>query len=263
MLSGMHCGNVGSVGLWPAMEPLPNPGSLADQTLEYARTEWLINCFNTTFLDYQTILVRGSGEPEYLPATASQPAKIQFAHGFFSSALHEISHWCIAGAARRLLPDLGYWYAPDGRNAEQQRQFEQVEIRPQAVEWLLHMACNLPFQVSRDNLSGEPECSDPSAPSLDPAERSTRGTDFASQVHRHALAMLVGEATIPRDAQRLIGVLCQHIRAGKPLSVGELNPSACQTTHSSQPFTTDPNSLRQTHTAHTAHIDRQQTGLIL
>lgn len=54
----------------------------------------------------------------------------------FNSALHEISHWTIAGAKRRLLPDLGYWYAPDGRTKEQQDLFEQVEIKPQAIEWL-------------------------------------------------------------------------------------------------------------------------------
>ncbi len=35
-----------------------------------------------------------------------------------------------------LLPDLGYWYAPDGRIEEQQALFEQVEIKPQAIEWL-------------------------------------------------------------------------------------------------------------------------------
>lgn len=55
----------------------------------------------------------------------------------FNSALHEISHWTIAGKERRLLADLGYWYAPDGRTREQQALFEQVEVKPQAIEWLL------------------------------------------------------------------------------------------------------------------------------
>ncbi|MDI8993212.1 elongation factor P hydroxylase, partial [Salmonella enterica subsp. enterica serovar Anatum] len=40
----------------------------------------------------------------YLPADAQVPYhRIVFAHGFYASALHEISHWCIAGKARREL----------------------------------------------------------------------------------------------------------------------------------------------------------------
>ncbi len=74
---------------------------------------------------------------------------------FFNSALHEISHWSIAGDKRRLLPDLGYWYAPDGRTAEQQALFEQVEIKPQAIEWLFATAFGRKFRVSLDNLTGE------------------------------------------------------------------------------------------------------------
>ncbi len=50
----------------------------------------------------------------------------------FASALHEISHWCIAGKARRELVDFGYWYCPDGRDAMTQSQFEDVEVKPQA-----------------------------------------------------------------------------------------------------------------------------------
>ena len=52
---------------------------------------------------------------------------------------------------RRLFNDFGYWYAPDGRNEEQQQQFEQ-EILPQAIECLLTLVCNKPFSVSKDNL---------------------------------------------------------------------------------------------------------------
>ncbi len=59
----------------------------------------------------------------------------------------------VAGEARRLLPDWGYWYAPDGRDAAQQQVFEQMEVKPQALEWLLHAACGLRFRVSLDNLS--------------------------------------------------------------------------------------------------------------
>lgn len=69
--------------------------------------------------------------------------------------MHEISHWTIAGAKRRLLPDLGYWYAPDGRTKEQQDLFEQVEVKPQAIEWLFAQSFGRKFRVSLDNLTGD------------------------------------------------------------------------------------------------------------
>jgi len=38
---------------------------------------------------------------------------------------------CVAGfGAAPALPDFGYWYARRWRDAEQQRTFEQVEVRP-------------------------------------------------------------------------------------------------------------------------------------
>lgn len=118
----------------------------------------IIQIFNSCFQnDYQTILVRGGDEPLYVPAHENQPYhQVIFARGFFSSALHEIAHWLIAGAQRRLLEDYGYWYIPDGRNEEQQKAFEQVEIKPQALEWILSDCCNYPFQLSVDNLNGPP-----------------------------------------------------------------------------------------------------------
>lgn len=120
----------------------------------------LITLFDDTFSDnWNTRLIRGDDEPVYLPADSSVAYhRVVFAHGFFSSALHEISHWCIAGEARRLQEDYGYWYCPDGRNAEQQAQFEQVEVKPQAIEWAFTLASGRRFQVSTDNLNGaEPD----------------------------------------------------------------------------------------------------------
>jgi elongation factor P hydroxylase len=118
----------------------------------------LITIFNECFQkDYQTILVRGGDEPLYVPANSDNPYhQVIFARGFFSSALHEIAHWLIAGSKRRLLEDYGYWYIPDGRNEEQQKDFEKVEIKPQALEWILSDACQFPFQISVDNLNGPP-----------------------------------------------------------------------------------------------------------
>lgn len=116
----------------------------------------LIKIFNDCFAtQYNTRLVKGGDEPLYLPADENRPYHaIFFAHGFFSSALHECSHWLIAGAERRKQIDFGYWYAPDGRTAEQQALFQLVEVKPQALECILSEASGHPFRVSIDNLDG-------------------------------------------------------------------------------------------------------------
>ena len=119
----------------------------------------LIALFNALFMPtMRTELVLGGNEPLYKPANSEcSMHRIIFARGYFSSALHEISHWCIAGYERRQLEDYGYWYIPDGRNASQQHAFEQVEAKPQAVECLLAEACGRAFHVSVDNLDGDVE----------------------------------------------------------------------------------------------------------
>lgn len=118
----------------------------------------LIKIFNACFeLSHQTKLVRGDGEPWYLPKDVNRSHHIVvFAHGFFSSALHECAHWLIAGKRRRLQEDYGYWYVPDGRNQAEQALFEQVEVKPQALEWILSRAAKYRFQFSLDNLDGAP-----------------------------------------------------------------------------------------------------------
>lgn len=100
--------------------------------------------------------MKGDNEPIYLPANEKQPYNLLFfAHGFFSSALHECAHWFIAGEERRKLVDFGYWYEPDGRSAKQQQLFQHVEVKPQALEWMFSVAANYPFHLSIDNLNGE------------------------------------------------------------------------------------------------------------
>lgn len=118
------------------------------------RLEDVVALFDGLFYpSYQTRLVRGGDEPLYLPADADcDHHRVIFARGFFASVLHEVSHWCIAGARRRKLEDYGYWYLPDGRDAAQQQAFEAVEVAPQALELLFSRACGLPFNVSVDNL---------------------------------------------------------------------------------------------------------------
>lgn len=117
----------------------------------------LITLFNDLFREpFRTILVKGGEEPEYVPADhLGGCAQIIFAHDYYASALHEISHWCIAGLQRRTLTDYGYWYCPDGRDRSQQQAFEAVEVKPQALEWIFSMAAGSQFHISLDNLSGD------------------------------------------------------------------------------------------------------------
>ncbi|MDH4573481.1 elongation factor P hydroxylase [Salinicola acroporae] len=158
--------------------------------------EDLIALFDGIFTDsYRTRLVRGENEPIYLPADAChEHHRIVFAHGFFASALHEISHWCIAGAARRQLEDYGYWYEPDGRDAERQADFERVETAPQALESLLSAACGKPFEVSIDNLDGVE------------VDRWAFSAKVAARVARYR------REGIPRRAQALIDALAIFYR---------------------------------------------------
>lgn len=152
----------------------------------------LIEIFDRCFADdFQTRLIKGDDEPVYLPADETSPwNRVVFAHGFFASGLHEISHWCIAGAERRKLVDFGYWYCPDGRDEATQNQFEAAEIKPQALEWLFSVAAGFPFNVSCDNLDGDCE-----------PDR------IAFQRKVHAQVMTYLEQGIPARPARLIAEL--------------------------------------------------------
>ena len=161
---------------------------------EYALTDWFIDLFNGLFAPYAVQLVRGQNEPEYLPATADKPAQVIFAHGFFSSSLHEVSHWCIAGKRRRQLVDYGYWYAPDGRSEQQQHAFESLEIKPQAIECLFSLSCHQPFRVSQDNLF---------------ANFDTSQSTFAQDVYQQVKHYLKAPDSLPKDAKRLLRLLLQ------------------------------------------------------
>ena len=116
----------------------------------------LIELFNSCFMrSHQTQLAYGNDEPLYQPADAKHPYHtIYFANGFFSSALLEIAHWLLAGKARRGLLDYGYWYVSGTRSQAEQVLFQQVEVKPQAMEWILSKAAGFRFQFSFDNLEG-------------------------------------------------------------------------------------------------------------
>lgn len=121
-----------------------------------AESRVLEQLFEATFYaDWNTLLIGGGDEPIYLPAEGDcGHHRLIYREDYFSSALHETAHWCVAGAARRKLVDFGYWYQPDGRTGEQQQAFEQVEIKPQTLEWFFTTATGRTFRPSADNLNG-------------------------------------------------------------------------------------------------------------
>ncbi|WP_286233097.1 elongation factor P hydroxylase [Thalassotalea sediminis] len=163
----------------------------------------LIAIFEHTFFErYNTRLVKGGNEPIYLPADDSlNYHRIIFAHGYFTSALHEVAHWCIAGRQRRLLEDFGYWYHPDGRTKCEQKQFESVEVKPQAIEWAFCIAAGIRFNVSTDNLNGE--------------EPDT--VAFRLAVYQQVKAYL--SVGFPKRAQQFIQALAQFYHHPLPLSL--------------------------------------------
>ncbi len=114
----------------------------------------LIKLFNRTFYQsHNTQLVGGGQEPEYIPADQKvDHHRVIFTHDYSASALHEIAHWCIAGEVRRQQHDYGYWYIPDGRSVSEQANFEKVEAKSQALEWIFTQAIGCQFRVSIDNL---------------------------------------------------------------------------------------------------------------
>ena len=161
------------------------------------------DCF---YAEYNTRLLKGGDEPIYLPADDQRDFHaIYFAHGFYSSALHEIAHWLIAGPERRLLEDFGYWYEPDGRTAAQQAEFEQVEVKPQATEWSLAQAAGFRFRVSSDNLNGEP----------------TDNTAFKQAVYKQVGNYIAGG--LPPRTERLRNALCNFYQTPAALDYGSFN----------------------------------------
>ena len=129
-----------------------------NELMERRLAETLVAVFDDLFeMPLGTVLRGGAAEPFYEPGS---PSTVWFRCNYPRSALHEISHWCLAGALRRRLPDYGYWYAPEGRNQAQQAAFFAVEVRPQAIESLFCEALDMPFDVSIDNLDAPPASED-------------------------------------------------------------------------------------------------------
>jgi elongation factor P hydroxylase len=169
----------------------------------------LIELFNKDFKGrLATELVRGGCEPVYIPRSEDYPYdRVIFAHGYFSSALHEISHWSIAGAERRKLLDFGYWYNLDGRTEQQQKEFELVEIKPQALEWIFCQAANFQFNVSLDNLSG------------DISAAAEAAETFKDKIWQQTQTYI--KNGLPQRANIFVESLAANYRGNEPLSSNE------------------------------------------
>ena len=163
----------------------------------------LINLFQQIFYnEYNTCLVKGGDEPLYSPADENSTYhQIIFAHGYYASALHEISHWCQAGKERRLLEDFGYWYNPDGRDEQQQTEFELVEVIPQAIEWGFNVAAQKKFHTSADNLNGH----------------QSDSALFKAKVYQQVLGFI--DKGFPPRAELFIQALANFYQTSYPLTI--------------------------------------------
>jgi elongation factor P hydroxylase len=165
----------------------------------------LVQLFNQLFQCSENTVLQGGGvEPIYLPADNNCAIhKVIFTRDYSSSALHEVAHWSLAGLERRQLADYGYWYSPDGRSVEQQRSFEQVEIKPQALEWVLSQAAGLHFRISADNLNAKQGPSDEFKHSVWQQAQSfcVQGMPVQATLFADALAILSNSGNY-RDPQR-------------------------------------------------------------
>ena len=103
--------------------------------------------------EYRTRLCGGAAEPFYTGFGDDDSATLHYREDFPASALHETAHWCIAGTARRQLPDFGYAYTPPPRTPSEQSAFFRLERRVQALESIFADAAVIPFRISVDNLA--------------------------------------------------------------------------------------------------------------
>ena len=138
---------------------------------------------------YQTLLKGGRNEPVFIPDRDTSDI-IHYKADYVSSALHEVAHWCIAGANRRRLVDYGYWYK-EFRDADQQLAFEQHEAKPQALEWIFSEGAGIQFRLSVDNFQRiKSEC-----PDFKIAVRS-EAISLTSSLNKRALSFLKGLTSV-------------------------------------------------------------------
>ncbi|NCF44350.1 MAG: hypothetical protein GWP70_05950 [Proteobacteria bacterium] len=130
---------------------LPAP-HISDEALSLLIAQVFADCFMAPF---HTLLLGGAAQPLYLPARAGEPAQLMFREDYPASALHEVAHWCIAGAIRRQHEDFGYPYICPPRSLQRQREFFSAELRTQSLERFFADALGLTFKPSADNFEAD------------------------------------------------------------------------------------------------------------
>lgn len=189
-----------------------NGASTCINNVKRLEAQDVITLFNQEFgQSHLTHLVGGQSEPLYR-ARVHEVGRVDerdksiifFTHDYVSSALHEVAHWCVAGRERRTKDDYGYWYLPDGRDANQQIAFERVEAKPQALEWIFSKAAGVKFSVSADNL----------------ALGKGPNYEFKQAIFMQVKAYL--EQGLPARANRFIEVLHRHTKSS-PLEVSSFS----------------------------------------
>ena len=195
-------------------------------TPKHHKSSDLIQLFSECFASsHNTTLVGNAEEPLYTPALKDNAAQIHFRADYFSSALHEIAHWCIAGEERRAQVDYGYWYIADGRDKAQQTAFFDVEVKPQALEWLFSEACNYPFTVSVDNVVAGEQQADWSY-----WEELANATDLfqarcLEQIH------LWFETELPKRGYEFMAKLASYYRDGHMPTFEDISAVECKRKH--------------------------------
>jgi elongation factor P hydroxylase len=114
-----------------------------------------IHLFNSEFKDTEaTMIAESPDEPIYLPADEINPLnRILYTKDSYTSVLHEISHWCIAGAERRKKVDYGYWYKPESQTPEEAELYKKFESKTHGIEWIFCMAAGVPFHIIPNNVA--------------------------------------------------------------------------------------------------------------
>lgn len=190
----------------------------------------LVSVFNKLFVSQEnTRLQMGAEEPFYQASKNGDNAIIFAREDYFSSALHEIAHWTIAGEKRRQQDDFGYWYESEGRTPQQQLQFENVEVKPQAIEWLLSLACGQTFSISADNFfddkGSDDKGSDDNGSDDKGSEHKSSQNIIASEQFKKSVSEQMKnyfESGLPARANQFLLELCKEFRAGRPLSLDEI-----------------------------------------
>ena len=119
--------------------------------------------FNSVFeVEHGVVMSGGYSEPLYMPGEqlGGGMNQVRYTYDYASSALHEASHWCMAGRTRRKLVDYGYFYDPPPRSAIMQRRFEYFELDVQALECLLSRSADIPFRASLNDVGTTLETAD-------------------------------------------------------------------------------------------------------